>query len=151
MYTYRFEEVVAIPVPRLEQFGAVALALGPCIAVCDRRVDSKYCNGDGKESNSCSLANGGILPQTEYVEPVADEIIHLTQSHDGKVEGREVVVEEQLTRHEVEGEVVESPAKKGHADLIIEALEGGVGVVAVATLPSKDRNSLDDHVESNDD
>jgi hypothetical protein len=34
--TYRVKEVVAVPVPSVEQFGGLALAFCPCIAVCER-------------------------------------------------------------------------------------------------------------------
>jgi hypothetical protein len=60
------------------------------------------------------------------------------------------VVQEQLTRHQVEGEVVESPAKDAHTDLVIEALEGDIVVIAEATLPSNDSETLDSDVEGNE-
>jgi hypothetical protein len=60
------------------------------------------------------------------------------------------VVQEQLTRHQVEGKVVESPAKNAHTDFIIEALEGDIVVIAEATLPSKNSKALDRNVEPNE-
>jgi hypothetical protein len=45
---------------------------------------------------------------------------------------------------------MESPAKDAHADLIIEALEGDVVVIAEATLPSDNRQAFDRNVEADE-
>ena len=57
------------------------------------------------------------------------------------------MVQEELTLHEEEGEVVERPTQDRNADLIVETLEDGVAVVVAATLPSQDRESLEDCVK----
>ena len=59
-------------------------------------------------------------------------------------------MQEQLTRHQVEREVMEGPSENTHADLVVETLECDVAVVAVAALPAKDCDTLDSNVESNE-
>jgi len=58
-------------------------------------------------------------------------------------------MQEQLTCHEVEGKVVECPSQDAHTDLVVEAFERNIGVVAVATLPSEDGDGLDGDVKAN--
>lgn len=60
------------------------------------------------------------------------------------------MVQEQLTCHEVEGEVVESPAEDAHANLIVKALESDIVIVSVAALPSENSEALDGDVESDE-
>lgn len=148
--TYRVEEVVAVPVPSVEQLGSAALAFSPCIAVCERCVDSKDGDGHSKETNGYHLSNSRVLLQAESIEAVACEVVHLTERKDGKVERWQVVVQEQLTSHQVEGEVVERPAKNTHAHFIVETLESDVVVVSEAALPSDNGESLDRDVESDE-
>jgi hypothetical protein len=57
-------------------------------------------------------------------------------------------VQEELTLHEEEGEVVECPTKYGNANLVVEALEDGLAVVVAAALPSQDRKRLEYKVQS---
>lgn len=59
------------------------------------------------------------------------------------------MVQEELALHEEEGEVVEGPAKNGHANLIVEALERSLGVVTATTLPAQDGNGLEDDPADN--
>lgn len=58
------------------------------------------------------------------------------------------MVQEQLTIHEVEWEVVESPAQNRGADLVVESLERGVGVIVAAALPAESRNALEENVDN---
>ena len=60
------------------------------------------------------------------------------------------MVQEQLASHQVKGKVVESPPQEGHPNLVVKALEGDVGVVAVPTLPTQDGKTLDGKIETND-
>lgn len=48
------------------------------------------------------------------------------------------MMQEELTGHQVEWEVVEGPAEDRHANFIIEAFEVDIIIVAVASLPSDD-------------
>jgi hypothetical protein len=94
------------------------------------------------------LTNSRILLDAEDAEAVADEVENLAKRKDSEVESREVVMQEKLAGHQVEGEVVECPSKDAHTDFVVETLEGNVAVVTVATLPSKNGNALDDDVEA---
>jgi hypothetical protein len=60
------------------------------------------------------------------------------------------MVQEELSGHEVEWEVVESPSEERHADFVVETLEVDVGIVAEPTLPAQNREALDDEVQTND-
>jgi hypothetical protein len=134
--TYRSREVVAVPVPSVEQLDAVALVSCPLVSVSKRRIHREDCYRNGQESNSSGLADRGVLLEAKTVETVGDKVVHLTEGENSKVEGWKVVMQEQLTGHEVEGEVVEGPSKKGHANLVVEALKGDIGVVTVSALPT---------------
>jgi hypothetical protein len=59
-------------------------------------------------------------------------------------------MQEQLTGHQVEGEVVERPPQDAHTDFVVETLESDVAVIAVTTLPSENGNGLNSKVEANE-
>lgn len=59
-------------------------------------------------------------------------------------------MQEELTCHEVEWEVVESPSQDGHTDLVIESFKRDVVVVTEATLPAEDSETLDSSVENDE-
>lgn len=59
------------------------------------------------------------------------------------------MVKEQLTLHQVEGEVMKSPAEDRSANLVVESLESRAGVVVVAALPSENSNALEDDPDRN--
>lgn len=61
------------------------------------------------------------------------------------------MVKEQLTLHQVEGEVVQSPAEHRGTDFVVESLEGGVLVIATASLPSENSNALEENPDDNGD
>lgn len=58
-------------------------------------------------------------------------------------------MEEELTLHQVEGKVVQGPAKNIGTDLVVETLESGMAVIVAVTLPSENRNALEQHPDSN--
>lgn len=58
-------------------------------------------------------------------------------------------MEEKLAGHEVEWEVVKSPAEKSLANLVIKALEVDIVVVLEAALPSKNGNTLEEDPDDN--
>lgn len=95
------------------------------------------------------MANDRTLAQSETLDSVDHEVIGLAKSDDGKVECREVMMQEKLSLHEEEGEVVESPAQNRSTNLIIKTLEGDVAVVVAASLPSKNGETLEGDVKSN--
>jgi hypothetical protein len=146
-WTHCIKEVVAVPVPCLEQLHAVALALGPLITIRERCVDSENSDSNSKNADSCCLADDGGPLDAENIEAVAHKVVHLTEGHDSEVKRGEVVVQEQLTGHKVEREVVERPSQDRHTNFIVEALEVDVVVVAEATLPAENCETLDGNVE----
>lgn len=56
-------------------------------------------------------------------------------------------MQEELTRHQIEWEVMECPSENGLAQFIIEALEIDVFVIAAAALPTDDGDALEENVE----
>lgn len=135
--TYRFMERLAVKVPRRQELDALALGLGPWATICKRSEEHE---GDGRESeegHGSNLVGNGSLLRAEARESGRGVVEDLAQGDDGKVQSGEVMVEEELALHQVEGEVVQSPAKNGDANLIVKALEGdAVRVVVAAALPA---------------
>ena len=109
--TYAVVEGVAIPVPGVEELDAVAFGLGPLIAIRQWSVQSKDGDGEGHEDCRSAHANVWLVPKGEAadVDAVKGEVEDLAQRDDGEVQRREVVVEEELTLHQVEGKVVKGP------------------------------------------
>lgn len=142
-------EGVAIPIPFVEQLCRLALILGPGIAICKRSVHGENGDGRGQEDDSSSLSNDRALSKAKTGEAVRYEIVDLAKTHDGKVQSREVVMQEELTLHQVEREVVEEPAKQRHSNLVVEALERDIAVVLEATLPTNHSEALDSEVCNN--
>lgn len=59
------------------------------------------------------------------------------------------MVQEKLSLHQVEREVMERPPKNRHTDLEVEAPEVGHGVVFIATLPAENCERLESEVDGN--
>lgn len=57
-------------------------------------------------------------------------------------------MQEKLSLHQVEREVMERPPKYCHTDLEVEAPKVGHGVVFVATLPAEHGERLESEVDS---
>jgi len=147
--THAIEESIAVPIPSAEQLDTVAFRLRPSIAVRQRGKKPEDDNGQGEKYRGASSVDEGALSQTDTGNSGSDEVKDLAESDDGKVQGGEVVMKEELTLHEIEWEVVECPAQHRGADLVIEAFESLVGIVAAAALPPKDseplKQNIDDH------
>jgi hypothetical protein len=148
IYAYSVVEVVAVPVPSIEELDLLALVLGPLVTIAERRVQAENNNASREEHNDTSTADDRVLLDAEASDTGGGEVPNLAERDDGEEESREVVVQEQLALHEEEGEVVECPTKHGNANLVVEALENGVTVVVAAALPSQDRESLEYKVQS---
>ena len=145
--THAIKESIAVPIPCAKQLHTVAFVLGPGISVCKRRQQGEYDRAEGQHSNSASLVDNGVLTNTGNGETGSGEVIDLAESHDSKVQRGEVMVQEKLSLHQVEGEIMEGPAQYCSANLVVKSLEDRVGVVAAATLPSEHGNSLEEHVD----
>lgn len=57
-------------------------------------------------------------------------------------------MQEKLSLHQVEREIMKRPPKHCHTDLEVEAPKVGYGVVFVATLPAEHCKSLESEVDS---
>src|SRR3569833_2163184 len=145
--TYVVQEGVAVPIPRLKELAPVAFRLRPLVTVGERREDDELGGRGDEERDGGRLSDHLVLPEAEEGVPQRREVEELDEGHDGEVQGGEVVVEEQLALHEVEGEEVESPAQHRGADLVVEPLEERVGVVLAAALPPQHGEALEDDVD----
>lgn len=145
---YGVVEVVAVPVPSVEELHLLALILGPLVTVAERRIQAEDDDAGSEEDNETGPADDGVLLDAEAGHACGGKVPDLTESDDCEEKSWEVVVQEELTLHEEEGEVVESPAQDRHANLVVETLEDSVAVVVAATLPPQDRESLEDGVEA---
>ena len=147
--TYSVVESLAVKVPGRNNLEAVALGLSPGAAVRQGREESESANGEGEEGNRGDTVDDGALAHSDSRKPGGNVVEGLAQSNGGKVQRGEVVVKEELALHQVEGEVVESPAEYRHANLVIKAFESGAVVVTVAALPAEDGNNLEDDPSGN--
>ena len=85
-------EGIAIPVPGIEKLDLVALILRPHIPVRKRRVQAEHDHTRRQEHDRASRSDDRSLLQTNTAKARGQEVIDLTQCHDGEVECREVVM-----------------------------------------------------------
>ncbi len=121
---------------RTEQLDLIALGLRPGVAVGERREERECGDRQGEEGDSASPVDDRVLLDAKVGNSRGGEIEHLAEGQDSKIQGREIMVEEELALHEIEREVVEGPAEDGGADFVVEPLEGGAAVVIAAALPA---------------
>lgn len=146
--THTVMESVAVPIPCVKQLHSGTRILGPCVTIRDWRVKTKDHNAESEEDNSASLSNHWAFAQAHATDPSGDKVVHLTKRNNGKVKGREVVVQEELSLHEEKWEIMESPSKHCRANLVIETLELDVAVIAVTSLPSEHGQALEKDVKA---
>lgn len=91
-----------------------------------------------------------VFLQAQAIESVAREVVDLAKCENGEVESGQVMMQEELTSHQEEREIVEEPAKNAGANFVVEALESDVVVITEATLPSDDSKCLDGKEQSNE-
>jgi hypothetical protein len=65
MSTYSIVEVVAVPIPGLEELDAVALLLGPGVAVRERSIEHVHSDGYSEEGGSNGHADNGLVAKGE--------------------------------------------------------------------------------------
>lgn len=150
-YTNLVVESVAVKVPGRKELNPLALGLGPLVTVGQRLEQNKSTNGEGKERDCGDAVHDRALAEAEDRESGRQVVKHLAESNDSKVQGWEVVVKEELTLHQEEGEVVQGPAQNRRADFVVEALEAGRRVVIAASLPSQDGNTLEHNPQGDGD
>jgi hypothetical protein len=84
-FTYVVQKSVAIPVPSLEQLDALALRLGPCIAIRKRREQSKDNEGKSQEHNDAESADHRFVLEAEQRKSVGNEVVDLAKCDDREV------------------------------------------------------------------
>jgi len=149
--TYTIVKCIAIKVPSAEELDALAISLSPRAAVCKRRIEGEDGSRENKERDSSNAVDDRRLTSTNTRNAGSSVVKKLAKGNDCEVQRREIVMEEELTLHQVEGKVVQSPAQNRCTDLIVEAFEGSVGIVVAAALPSKDSNGLEDNPDGHSD
>lgn len=147
--TYAIIEGVAVKVPSAEELDALALSLGPRGTVCQGRVQSKDGGRKHEERDGSDSVEDGALTDTDARDTGGKVVNDLAQGDNGEVESREVVVEEELTLHQEEREVMKRPTEDRGTDLVVESLKGSIRVVVAAALPSKNSESLEDDPDGN--
>lgn len=147
--TYVVVERVAVKVPRIEQLDPLALALGPHVAICEGSIEHEHSSRDDEEANRRGLVDDRILADDGNRDTSRQEVEELAQRDNGKNQGWEVVMQEELALHQIEGEVVESPTQHRRSDLKIESFESCVGVVVAASLPPQDGDALEKGIDGN--
>ena len=78
-------EIVAIPVPGIEELDAVALIARPRVAVGERGIYCEDANSGSDKGNGGGLAYCRILPEPQHLKSIADEVVCLAESHDSKI------------------------------------------------------------------
>lgn len=127
---------IAVEIPLVKELDRSARVLCPSIAISQRRIHGEGSDAKGeKQSDECSADLWPAL-QSQGGDPVGAKVKNLAQCHDGEIEGGQVVVQEQLTGHKVEGEVMEGPAEDGRAQLVVKSFEGDIVVIVESALPS---------------
>ena len=129
-------EGVAVEVPRAHEFHFSAGFLRPGVSVRDRGVNSECEDAECKEHTHQEFSDHWLGWKSQALNAVCEEVEFLAERKDGKVERREVMVEEQLSSHQEEWEVMEEPSKHIGTNFIIKALEGNVAVIPTMPLPS---------------
>lgn len=107
--TYVIREGIAVEIPGAEKLDPLAFSLGPGVTVGQRREQPENDHRQGKEQNgSESIENNLVLDERDSG---CQKVKDLAKGNNGEVQGREVMMQEELTLHEVKGEIVESPSK----------------------------------------
>lgn len=148
--TYIIKEGVAVKVPLVKELDAHALCLGPRRAVGQWGEQGEHYCAKDKEGHSGDAVDESATVTEGGGDSCRHKVEHLAERNDGEVEGREIVVQEKLTLHQEEGEVMQGPAQDGGTNLIIETLECAASVVIASALPSENGNTLEDDPNRND-
>ena len=137
---------IAVKVPCVEELDCFALILRPCITIRKGCVKSEHSDSERNKKNCRSTANLRMLFQTERGNPVRSKVEDLAHRNNGEVECWEIMMQEKLSCHEIERKVVQRPAQYGLANFVVKSLEGDIGIVVAASLPSEDSNALEDDI-----
>lgn len=92
-------------IPGFQPFRFVALALCPREAICEWAEVRVVPNSNDEKHSSDLQPSAGSEGERNKIE-------HSARKQDGEVQSGEVVVQKQLTAHDVEGHIVQSPANE---------------------------------------
>jgi len=104
--THIIQESVAIEVPSLKKLYCLAFTLCPSVAVSERCIKDEHTHREGDEQHGNATTDHWVVSHAESRHSMKGKVVYLAQSHDSKVKGRQVMVEEKLSRHQEEWEVV---------------------------------------------
>lgn len=138
-------ERVTVEIPARKPLALLTQRLGPWVSVNDGRVVDVEREGGSKDTNTESTSNNLVSHNSEgEVLPRADK------TKENKVERAQVVVQEELSSHEVRGEVVQSPSKKegGELDVVSSQIRSACKVV-VSALESQQIDGLPQEEDTN--
>ena len=93
--------------------------------------------------------HGGNLDPSAGRQRRGDEIKDRRKCEDRVPEGWEVMVEEQLTAHEIEREVMQCPTHDEETSHLVVFDDGGMVEILVSTLLTEDEEDADDKVRGN--
>lgn len=144
--TYTVQEGVAVEVPSGEKLDPLAFSLGPRVTVGQWGEEPEDDHGQGKEQNGTESVKDDLV--LDERDPGCREVKDLAECNNGKVQGWEIMMQEELTLHKIEGEIVKSPSKNRGSNLIVETLENGVGVIVAAALPAENGDALEKDVDN---
>ena len=145
--TYAIQEGIAIEIPSAEKLDSLAFSLGPRVTVGQRRVQPEDDHRQAKEQNGAySVKNDFVLDERN---PGCHEVKDLAEGNNGEVQCREVMMQEELTLHKVEREIMESPSKNRGSNLIVKSLEDGISVIVAAALPAENSDALEKDIDNN--
>lgn len=131
-------EGIAIKVPGVQKLYTLTGLLSPRIAIGQGGIKCKCNNAGSQECHDASPPDcGGIPDSNRTSNTIGCKIVDLAHCDNRKVKGREIMVKEELTLHQIKGEIVERPAKDRSSNLVIESLEIDILVVVIPTLPAK--------------
>ena len=109
--TYTIVKSIAIKVPGAEELDALAISLSPRAAVCKRRIEGEDGSRENKERDSSNAVDDRCLTSANTRNAGSSVVKKLAKSDDCEVQRGEIVMKEELTLHQVEGKVVQSPAQ----------------------------------------
>lgn len=136
----RLRVLITIIIPSLQDLGRLTLRPRPFRSISQRGAGSE--DQDGHQGDD----NQGGKSETDGDEP-AGEVKCDTEHEDGEIEGGEVVVEEELTTHEEEGEVMVAPCHKEKSSGQLVVLAQTSEVIAIAALVANDKEDTNGRIE----
>lgn len=112
------QEIITREIPSLEPLRLLTLASCPLVTISQGREVQITPDCDHSDSTS-------NLEAKSWAEVGCDKVENGGKGEDGEVERGEVVMKEELTRHQEEGEVVQSPTHDEETGHVVIFDDGG--------------------------